>query len=197
MEIYKLFSQRPPAWGWKSAMPRHVKNQDHWVYEGSRHSAWWMAQTLYKYRGLRRDPEEDKEVVGLQRWERRSWRRLLQTLRTNTQVLSGDVFNSSGLSATSSTPAVSGNLHKYLLNTLGFPGGAVLKKLPANAWDARDAGLIRVEKIPWSRKWQPTPVFLPGKFEGQRSLASWVGLDWAHTHVHSFASSTKTLACSW
>ena len=25
----------------------------------------------------------------------------------------------------------------------------------------------RVEKIPWRRKWQPTPVFLPGKFHGQ------------------------------
>ena len=27
-----------------------------------------------------------------------------------------------------------------------------------------------VEKIPWRRKWQPTPVFLLGKFHGQRSL---------------------------
>ena len=27
-----------------------------------------------------------------------------------------------------------------------------------------------IRKIPWSRKWQPTPVFLPGKFHGQRSL---------------------------
>ena len=27
-----------------------------------------------------------------------------------------------------------------------------------------------VKKIPWRRKWQPTPVFLPGKFRGQRSL---------------------------
>ena len=26
-----------------------------------------------------------------------------------------------------------------------------------------------VGKIPWRRKWQPTPVFLPGKFHGQRS----------------------------
>ena len=26
-------------------------------------------------------------------------------------------------------------------------------------------------KIPWRRKWQPTPVFLPGKFHEQRSLA--------------------------
>ena len=29
-----------------------------------------------------------------------------------------------------------------------------------------------VRKIPWSRKWQPTPVFLPGKSHGQGSLAS-------------------------
>ena len=27
-----------------------------------------------------------------------------------------------------------------------------------------------VRKLPWSRKWQPTPVFLPEKFHGQRSL---------------------------
>ena len=25
--------------------------------------------------------------------------------------------------------------------------------------------------MPWNRKWQPTPVLLPGKFHGQRSLA--------------------------
>ena len=28
-----------------------------------------------------------------------------------------------------------------------------------------------VRKIPWRRKWQATPVFLPGKFHEQRSLA--------------------------
>ena len=27
-----------------------------------------------------------------------------------------------------------------------------------------------VQNIFWSRKWQPTPVFLPGKFHGQRRL---------------------------
>ena len=27
-----------------------------------------------------------------------------------------------------------------------------------------------VRKLPWRRKWQPTPVFLPGKSHGQRSL---------------------------
>ena len=28
-------------------------------------------------------------------------------------------------------------------------------------------------KIPWRREWQPTPVFLPGEFHGQRSLADY------------------------
>ena len=32
----------------------------------------------------------------------------------------------------------------------------------------------RVRKIHWRRKWQPTPVFLPGKSHGQRKLVSCV-----------------------
>ena len=35
-----------------------------------------------------------------------------------------------------------------------------------------------VRKIPWRREWQPTPVFLPGKSHGQRSLASY--RPWGH-----------------
>ena len=30
-----------------------------------------------------------------------------------------------------------------------------------------------VRKISWRRKWQPAPVFLPGNFHGQRSLAGY------------------------
>jgi len=30
-----------------------------------------------------------------------------------------------------------------------------------------------VTRIPWSRKWKPTPVFLPEKFCGQRNLAGY------------------------
>jgi len=47
-----------------------------------------------------------------------------------------------------------------------------------------------VKKIPWSRKWQPTPVFSTGKFHGQRSLAGYSPwgrreLDMAeHAHMH-------------
>ena len=48
-----------------------------------------------------------------------------------------------------------------------------------------------VRMLPWRRKWQPTPVFLPGKFHGQRSLAGYS--PWGrkesdatdHTHAHT------------
>ena len=35
-----------------------------------------------------------------------------------------------------------------------------------------------VGKIPWRRKWQPTPAFLPGKSHGQRSLVGYS--PWSH-----------------
>ena len=35
-----------------------------------------------------------------------------------------------------------------------------------------------VGKIPWSRKWQPIPLFLPGTFHGQRSLVDYS--PWGH-----------------
>ena len=52
-----------------------------------------------------------------------------------------------------------------------------------------------VRKIRWRRAWQPTPVFLPGKFHGQRSLAGyspWVCKDsdtseWLNTHCEPSA----------
>ena len=46
-----------------------------------------------------------------------------------------------------------------------------------------------VGKIPWRRKWQPTPVFLPGESHGQRSLAGYgpwgqrVRRNRAHAHI--------------
>ena len=43
-------------------------------------------------------------------------------------------------------------------------GGSVVKTLPANAGDVGDGGFDPwVGKIPWRRKLQPTPVFLPEK----------------------------------
>ena len=51
-----------------------------------------------------------------------------------------------------------------------FPGGSMVKNLPAKqeTW-VRSLGW----KIPWRRKWQPTPVILSGKSHGQRSLVGY------------------------
>ena len=49
----------------------------------------------------------------------------------------------------------------------------MVKNLSANAGDTRDGFDPWVGKMPWSRKWQPTPVLLPGKSQGQRSLAGY------------------------
>ena len=50
----------------------------------------------------------------------------------------------------------------------------MLKNPPASAEDTRDTGLVPGSgRPPWRRKWQPTPVFLPGKSHGQRSLAGY------------------------
>ena len=38
-------------------------------------------------------------------------------------------------------------------------------------------------KIPWRRKWQPTPVFLPRKSHGQMSLAGY--RPWGHKELDS------------
>jgi len=55
----------------------------------------------------------------------------------------------------------------------GFPHGSVVKHLPANIGNLQETRVLSLgnrRKIPWRRKWQPTPVFLPGKFHGQRNL---------------------------
>ena len=48
----------------------------------------------------------------------------------------------------------------------------MVNNLPANAGDPW------VRKIPWRRESQPTPIFLPGKSHGQRSLVSYS--PWGH-----------------
>ena len=74
---------------------------------------------------------------------------------------------------------------QILLQNRGFPGRSVVKKPPATQ---ETSG---VGKIPWRRKWQPTPVFLPGKSHGQRSL---VGVHGGQKRVgHDLATNNKTL----
>ena len=54
----------------------------------------------------------------------------------------------------------------YYKMSQGFPGDSMVKNPPTNAGDAKDSGLI-----PGSgRSLRVSPVFLPVKFHGQRSL---------------------------
>ena len=61
-------------------------------------------------------------------------------------------------------------------HSTGFPSDLSGKE---SACQCRRLGFdLWVRKIPWGRKWQPIPVFLPGKFYRQRSL---VGCSpWGH-----------------
>jgi len=56
----------------------------------------------------------------------------------------------------------------HVMAKVGLPWWLSGKNAPANAGD--EASITGLE-APQRRKWQPTPVFLPGKFHGQRSLA--------------------------
>ena len=51
-----------------------------------------------------------------------------------------------------------------------------VKNLPA-MWETQSLGW----EDPWRRKWQPTPVFLPREFHGQRSLAGYS--PWDHKEL--------------
>ena len=82
----------------------------------------------------------------------------------------------------------------------GFPGNTTgkepicqcrgCKKLKFHPW---------VRKVPWKRTGQPAPVFSPGKFHGQRSLAAYspwgckeldmTEVTHTHTHTHTHTQS--------
>ena len=60
---------------------------------------------------------------------------------------------------------------------MGFPGGASGKETACNAEDIRDVGLIPgSRRFPWSRAWQPTPVFLPGEWTEEPGRLQSIGL---------------------
>ena len=71
------------------------------------------------------------------------------------------------------------------LNSVGFPGGTVVKKSTYQC--RRHAFNPWVGKIPWRRAWQPTPVFSPGEFHGWRSLADY------HLWGHKGSDTTEQL----
>ena len=50
-----------------------------------------------------------------------------------------------------------------------------------------------IQKIPWRREWQPTSVFLPGEFHGQRCLVGYS--PWSPRVKHNWVTNTFTFSC--
>ena len=59
----------------------------------------------------------------------------------------------------------------HLIKRTHLRGVSVVKNPPANAGDM--GSIPELGRSSGSRKWQPTPVFLPGKSHGQRSLVGY------------------------
>ena len=68
---------------------------------------------------------------------------------------------------------------KLLESVGGFPGGSDGKESACQWRRLRFDPWVR--KIPWRREWQPTPVLLPGKSHGQRSLVGYS--PWGHVEL--------------
>ena len=58
-------------------------------------------------------------------------------------------------------------VHGVVKSQMGFPGGSDGKESVCSSGPGFNPW---VGKIPWRRKWQPSPVFLPGESHGQRNL---------------------------
>ena len=73
----------------------------------------------------------------------------------------------------------------------GFPGGSEVKESACNVGDP--GSIPGVGKNPWRRKWQSTPVFLPGESHGQRSLVGYSPQDAkSQTRLSNFTFLGKT-----
>ena len=79
----------------------------------------------------------------------------------------------------------------------GFPGDSSGKEFTCQCRKRRRLGFNPwVRKIPWNRKWYPTPVFLPGQLHGQRSLMGYspcsqkcrIQMKWLSTHLSDVVS---------
>ena len=72
----------------------------------------------------------------------------------------------------------------------GFPGGAVVKNMLANAGDGKDMDSIPGSgRSPGVEKWQPAPIFSPGKYHGRGSLVGYSS--WGLKESHNWATEHK------
>ena len=89
---------------------------------------------------------------------------------------------------------------KYSIWAVGFPGGKVVKESTCQCQRYKKMWVPSLGwEDPWRRKWQPTPVFLPGESHGQRRLAGYTPWGqkrptWLNTHAQSVPQYYPTLS---
>ena len=72
----------------------------------------------------------------------------------------------------------------FILHFSGFPCGANGKEPTCQCMRLENCRFNPwFGKISWRRKWQPTPVFLPWKFHGQRNLVGYSPCGCKESHV--------------
>ena len=93
--------------------------------------------------------------------------------------------------------------YEILCSCEGFPGGSSAKESTCQCRRHRRCRFDPwARKIHWRRKWQPAPVFLPGKSHGERSLVTYspwgcrVRYNLAAKYTHSL-SHTHTHMLLW
>ena len=86
-----------------------------------------------------------------------------------------------------------------VVNTLGLPGGTSGKESACQGRRSKRPGFHPwVGRTAWRRKWQHTPVLLPGESHGQKSLVGYSPrggkesdvTEHTHTHIHEHSSET-------
>ena len=70
----------------------------------------------------------------------------------------------------------------------------MVKNLPVSAGDTRHRFNPWVRKIPWDAKWQPTSLFLPGRFYGQRNLVGYSPWDCKESDITEHSPTLHMLA---
>ena len=90
------------------------------------------------------------------------------------------------------------SLYIYIMG-IGFPGGSEVKSVCLQC--GRPGFNPWVRKIPWRRKWQPTPAILPGESHVRRSLVGYSPLgrkeSWIHIVVVKSLRFVPVFETSW
>ena len=122
---------------------------DYWkigIKRLTKYKAWFLIIRFSRHRS------RQKIALSLWRWK---------VLSEHSRLLSPSCWNQSSSSQVGTGSDLVHGLPKWHSGEESPCQGRRGKRCRFDPW---------VGKIPWNRKWQPIPVFLPGKFHRQRSL---------------------------